>query len=79
LKWKIARSSPLPEEELYGTVKFWGAEMKSGIIQIDDNNRYQFTESDIIRGMAVEGIYAKFRAVAAPDGALPHAVDVELA
>lgn len=67
------------DEELYGTVKFWGAEMKSGIIQIDDNNRYQFAEAAIIRGAAHEGASAKFRAVAAPDGALPHAVDVELA
>jgi hypothetical protein len=64
LKWKIAGSSPLPEEELYGTVKFWGAEMKSGLIQIDDNNRYQFVEADIIRGAATEGASAKFRAVA---------------
>lgn len=65
-------------EEMFGVVLFWGDESREGFIEAD-GVRYKFSASDVIRGIPEAGSMAKFRAVAAPDGALPHAVDVELA
>jgi hypothetical protein len=49
-------------QELYGRVEFWGTEMRSGSILVDDNNSYQFSERDIVRGTPEQGAWAKFRA-----------------
>src|SRR5207245_2775071 len=37
-------------EECYGRVKFWGAEMHSGVMEVDEADRFPFSESDIVRG-----------------------------
>ena len=61
------------QREFYGRVKFWAEQSKAGVIEVDETERYPFSERDIVRGSAHEGAWAKFHTIGG------RAVAVELA
>jgi hypothetical protein len=69
---RVIQQSPSPRE-FYGRVKFWAEQSKAGVIEADETERYPFAESDIVRGSAQEGAWAKFQTIGG------RAVAVELA